>query len=154
MGGRRGSFVLEFVCMCVAGCMYVHKEKERESGYNFFFFFFRLQLQHMELPILEIKWEMKQSAYVTATAMPDPSCILGLCHSLQQRLILNPLSKATDQTYILMETNQVRNPLSHSGNSGYHFVEFETEQIDFKQGMSGSGWCKGWTVALISIPFP
>ena len=86
MGGRRGSFVLEFVCMCVAGCMYVHKEKERESGYNFFFFFFRLQLQHMELPILEIKWEMKQPTYVTATAMPDPSCILGLCHSLQQRL--------------------------------------------------------------------
>ena len=31
--------------------------------------------------------------------------------------ILNPLSKAGDGTHILMVTRQVRNPLSHSGNT-------------------------------------
>jgi len=35
----------------------------------------------------------------------------------QQCQILNPLSEARDQTRILMDTSQVRNPLSHNGNS-------------------------------------
>ena len=36
---------------------------------------------------------------------------------LQYRKILNPLSQARDQTHVLMDTSQVRNPLSHSRNS-------------------------------------
>ena len=36
------------------------------------------------------------TAYTTATATPDLSHIYGLCHSLQQRYILNPLSEARD----------------------------------------------------------
>ena len=39
--------------------------------------------------------------------MPDLSCICDLHHSSQQHRILNPLSKARDQTYILMDTSQI-----------------------------------------------
>ena len=49
--------------------------------------------------------------------MPDPSCICSLYHSSQQCQILKPLSRARDQTCILMASRQVRNQLSHSGNS-------------------------------------
>ena len=42
--------------------------------------------------------------------------------SLQQRRILNPLMEARDRTYILMETSQVLNLLSHNGNSGWRVV--------------------------------
>ncbi len=56
-------------------------------------------------------------AYTTATATPDPSYIYDLLHSSWQHHILNPLSEARDQTYILMHTGQVLNPLSHKGNS-------------------------------------
>ena len=41
----------------------------------------------------------------------------GLQHSSWKCWILNPLSKARDQTYILMDTTQVGNPVSHNGNS-------------------------------------
>ena len=43
-------------------------------------------------------------AYATATATLDPSHICNLHRSLQQHQILNSLSEARDQTYILMET--------------------------------------------------
>ena len=43
-------------------------------------------------------------ASATATAILDPSHICNLHHSLQQCQILNPLSKARDQTHILTET--------------------------------------------------
>ena len=42
----------------------------------------------------------------TATATPDPSHIYDLCGGL----ILNPLSKARDQTWILTDTCQVLSP--------------------------------------------
>ena len=43
----------------------------------------------------------------TATATPDLSCVYDLHHSSWQHRILNPLSKARDQTCILMDTSQV-----------------------------------------------
>ena len=64
----------------------------------FFFALLRLYLQHMEVPGLWVKSELQLPAYTTATAMPDPSCICKLHHSLWQCQILNPLSKARDQT--------------------------------------------------------
>ena len=42
--------------------------------------------------------------YTTATAAADLSRIYGLCCSLQQCRIINPLSEARDWTYILIDT--------------------------------------------------
>ena len=50
-------------------------------------------------------------AYATAIAMLDLSHICDLFRSLQQCWILNPLSKAREQTHILMDTSRVLNPL-------------------------------------------
>ena len=54
--------------------------------------------------------------FPTATATWDPSQVCDLYHSSWQCRILNPLSEVRDPTHILMDTSQVRNPLSHSGN--------------------------------------
>ena len=55
--------------------------------------------------------------YTTATAMRDLSRVCDLhCSSWQYR-ILRPLSESRDLTCILMDTSQVLNLLSLSGNS-------------------------------------
>ena len=69
-----------------------------------FFFFFRAAPQHMEVPGLEVELKLQLLAYATATATRDPSHIRNLCSSLTKPSILNPLSKARDQTGILMDT--------------------------------------------------
>ena len=56
--------------------------------------------QHMEVPRLGL-------AYATATATWDLSHVCNLNLSSQQRQILNPLSKARDQTRILMDTSWI-----------------------------------------------
>ena len=88
------------------------------------FFFLRPHLWHMEVPRLGVKLELQMQAYATASATPDPSCICDLHHSLQQHLILYQMSKARDQTCILIHTSihtsGVLNPLSHK--SGYIFL--------------------------------
>ena len=75
-----------------------------------------MHLQHMKVLGLEIKLELQLTAYATATAMPDLIHICDLHCSLWQHWILNPLSKARDQTCILMNTSQVLNPLSNNRN--------------------------------------
>ena len=75
---------------------------------RFSFFVLGPHLQHMEVPRWGVEWEMKLLAHDTATAMPapgrsvTPTCICDLCCNLQQRQILNPLSKAKDWTCNLM----------------------------------------------------
>ena len=76
------------------------------------FFFFSFQgpflgphLRHMEIPRLEVKSELHLLAYTRAA--PDPSRICNLHHSSLQYRILNPLSKARDWTYVLMDTSLV-----------------------------------------------
>ena len=71
----------------------------------------------MEILRLGVKSELQLPAYVTATAMPDPSHICNLHRSSWQCGILDPLSKARDRTCILMNTSWVRSLLSHDGNS-------------------------------------
>ena len=61
----------------------------------------------MEVPRLGVQLELQLLAYTTATAVLDPSL------SLWQGRILNPLSKARDQTHILTLC-PVLNPLSHN----------------------------------------
>ena len=69
-----------------------------------FFYFLKknswLHLQHMEVPRLGVESELQLLAYSTATATPDPRHVCSLCHSLQQRQMLNPLNEARDQTCI------------------------------------------------------
>ena len=76
----------------------------------FFFGFLGLHLQHMEVPRLGVKLELQLPAYATATATPDWSRSCKLHCSLQQCRVLNPLREARDQTQILMDISQVRNP--------------------------------------------
>ena len=75
------------------------------SFFSFFFLFcfLRLHPQHMEVPRLGVKSELP----ATATVTPDPNRICHLHRSSQQCQILNPLSRARDQTCILMDTGCV-----------------------------------------------
>ena len=61
----------------------------------------------MEVPKLGVQSELRLPANATATAMQDLSLAFNLHHSSWQRRVLNPLSKAKDQTRILMDPNQV-----------------------------------------------
>ena len=71
----------------------------------------------MEVPRPGIESVLQLLAYATATATQDLSHICNLHHSSEQRQILNPLSEARDRLYVLMNTSQIPNPLSHNGNS-------------------------------------
>ena len=75
-----------------------------KSRFFLFFFFKWLHLPYMEVPRLGIESELQLQAYTTATATLDPCCIGNLQCSLGQCQILNPLSKARDQTRFFMET--------------------------------------------------
>ena len=57
----------------------------------------------MEVPRLGVESELQlpATATATATAMKDPSHVCDLHHSSRQCWIINPLSKARDQTWIL-----------------------------------------------------
>ena len=67
---------------------------------NLSFFFLGLLSRHMEVPRLWVKLELQLPAYATATAVPDLGHICSLC----QCQILNPLSKARDQTHLFTNT--------------------------------------------------
>ena len=83
----------------------------------------------LEVPRLGVKSELQLLAYTTATAMPEPSCVCDLHHSLWKRQILNPLSKARDQTHILTDNNQVLNPLSHNRNPPHFSIFYKAPTI-------------------------
>ena len=61
----------------------------------FFLIFLGLHPWHMEVPRLGVKSELQLSAYTTAAATPDPSCICDRHHSSGQHQILNPLREAS-----------------------------------------------------------
>ena len=77
---------------------------------------------HTEVPKLGVKLELQPPAYSTATATRDLRCVCNLHHSSRRRQILNPLSKAKDRTRILMDLNQVCEPLSHEENSPFELL--------------------------------
>ena len=54
-----------------------------------------------------VESELQLPAYATATAASDPSRVCDLCHSSQQRQILNPLSKARDRTLNLLVPSHI-----------------------------------------------
>ena len=71
----------------------------------------------MEVPRLGVQSELKLLAYTIATPMQDLSCICDLHYSTRQHQILNSLSKARDQTGILMDTSQICFHCTTTGNS-------------------------------------
>ena len=86
------------------------------SAFSFFLFSLRPHLLHIKVPgpgVIQVELQ----AYATDPATLEPSCVGDLHHSLRQGRILNPLSKARDQTRFLVGTKLVLNLLSHNGNS-------------------------------------
>ena len=82
---------------------------EKFMGFDFLLFgcfgFFRFlgpHLLHLEIPRLQVQLELQLLAYATVTATSDPSHICNLHHSSPQCWILNPLSKAKNQTLNLV----------------------------------------------------
>ena len=87
---------------------------------NFFFFSFFVCFlgpnpQHMGVPRLGVQLELQLLAYITVTAMPDPSRACNLHHSSWQRWILNPLSEARDWTCDLMIASWICFPCAMMG---------------------------------------
>ena len=65
-------------------------------------------MHHVEVPKLGVRSELQLLAYTTATATRDPTPVFDLYCRSQQRQVLNPLSKARDQTHVPMDTSWVR----------------------------------------------
>ena len=61
----------------------------------------------MEIPMLGLGQKLQWPAYTTATAMQDLSHIFDVHHSSWQCCIPDPLSKARDETRILMDASQI-----------------------------------------------
>ena len=75
----------------------------------FFFFLFRAAPMAYGSPQFRGQIGAAAGAYATAIATPDLSHICNLHHTLWQCQILNSLSKARDQTHILMADGRVLN---------------------------------------------
>ena len=103
------------------------------NHYKFIFlficFFLRASATACGSPRLGAELELLLLAYIAATAMPNPSLVCDLQQSSWQHQNHNSLSKTKDWTHTLMDTGQVRNPLSHNRNfNQYEFIDF----LDFK----------------------
>ena len=73
-------------------------------------------LRHMEVSRLGVELELQLPAYTTAIVMQDLSHVWDLYYSSRQCQLLNPLSKAKNQTHIPVDSSQILNSLSHNGN--------------------------------------
>ena len=69
----------------------------------------------MEVPRLRVESELQLPAYTTATAMWDLSLFCDVHHSTWQHQVLNPLSKARDQTHNLMVPSWIVNHCTRTG---------------------------------------
>ena len=90
----------------------------------------------MEVPRLGVESELQLPAYTAAPATRDLSFVCHLHHSSQQRWSLNPLSKARDQTQILMDSSRIRFccPLM---KTPYLFILKRANESENKQKASG-----------------
>ena len=111
--------------------------------------------QHMKVPRLGVEWELQLLTYATATATPDPRLICNLHHSSWQCRIPNPLSKARDQTWILMGTSWFLNLLSDNQNSLYVLtVHFDIRIMSVRLYLCHISSLKLWqTEKSLSSPF-
>ena len=92
--------------------------------FYFTFCFIGLHLQHMEGPRLGVKSELQLPGYATTRAMPDPSPLCDLHHSLHQCQILSPLSEAGDWTCLLMDTSRIVSAASQRELPSMHFHSY------------------------------
>ena len=81
----------------------------------FFFCFLGLHLKHMEIPRPGVKMELQLPDYTTATATWDLSLVCNPHHSSLQHWILDPLSKARDQTRNLIDPSWIPFPCATTG---------------------------------------
>ena len=91
------------------GLCFIHLTVSRVFFFCLFVFlsFLGPLLWHMEVPGLGVESELQLPAYTTAIATQDPSHVCDLCHSSRQCRILNPQSKARDQTRNLMVPSRI-----------------------------------------------
>ena len=94
----------------------------------FCFCFLGLHPQHMEVPRLEVEWEIQPLAYATAIATLDPSHVCDLHHSSGQRWILNPLREARDWTHNLMVPSWIDFHCATAGTPS-HFIFLFNKQL-------------------------
>ena len=101
-------------------------------SFSFFFFFFcflGLHWRHMEVPRLRVESELQLPAYTTA--MWYPSRVCNLHHSSRQCQILNPLSRAWDQTHNLMVPSWIHFRWAKTGNPALFFLDFSSFVSEF-----------------------
>ena len=77
------------------------------SFFLFFFIFLGLHPHHMKFPRLGVETDLQLLAYTTATTTRDPSHVYDLHHSSGHHRILNPLSRARNQTHNLTVPSQI-----------------------------------------------
>ena len=99
-----------------------------------FVLLFRTTLWHMEVSRLGIESELQLPTYVTVRATQDLSHICDLHHSSQQSWILNPLSKARDQTRNLMVPSQVCFHCTTRGTPPFFFRSDKLNNIWLPEG--------------------
>ena len=130
-----------FIQICIHDIFYSAKMRKNATkitqGLVFCLFvclfspFLWLHLQYKEVPGLGDELELQLPAYTTATATPDLSHICNLHLTFRQCRILNSLSKARDQTHILMDTSWLLNQLSHNGKSKQYCIFFSLLNYHF-----------------------
>ena len=76
----------------------------------------------MKDPRLGFESELQPLAYATAIAHQIQATSMTYAALHGHAWILNPLSKAGDQTHIIMDTGWVLNPLNHSKNSTQRYL--------------------------------
>ena len=75
----------------------------------------------MEVPRLGVELEVQLLAYITATGMPDPSCVCHLHHSSRQCRILNPPNEARDRTHNLTVPSRIPFYCATTGTPNFYW---------------------------------
>ena len=84
---------------------------------------------HMEVPRLGVESELQLPVYTTDTATWDLNHVCNLHHSTWQHGILNPLSKASDQIHVLMDTGGFLNHWATTGTSTLYNFDTNIKSI-------------------------
>ena len=82
-------------------------QRVHKSHFLIFLLFLGPHLQHMEVSRVGVDSELQLPAHTTATATRDLSHVCDLYQSSRHCWIPDPLSKARDQTGILMDAGWI-----------------------------------------------